>query len=155
MKIASHVGDDLPIRRVVGRFDSYDPRLQGGGVFLQVLEEVELRRSGPHEEDRGRPGEALRDVAKEAMLIVRMIVAPGLLILWVTMHVVLRRLNRRFVEAAGVDVEDPRFVAIDPYRELAHGRRLPRLRRGGSHCVGGLRSSLQRRRTAREMRRCA
>lgn len=42
MKVISQVSDDLPVGRVVDRFQADDARLQGGIMFLHVSEEMEL-----------------------------------------------------------------------------------------------------------------
>ena len=119
------VGDELLVGRVIHRLDSDDARLELRIVLERVMDELELRRRRPDDEDAPGGAELLRDGLEEAVRVVRVVVdvlrhGP----LGVAMKMVRRRVQRLLVEALGVDVEDARFAVVDPYGDVtirSHG----------------------------------
>ena len=80
---------------------------------VHVLEEFELRRRGPDDEDGIDAVECSCDLAEESMRVVW--VFPRLPTSFrVPVEMVLRRKNRRLVRGLRMDVKDARFLVIDP-----------------------------------------
>src|SRR5665213_2570089 len=80
VKILADVRDQLTIRRVVGCLDADDVRLERGGVLLRVSEKVQLGHRRSDEQNLVGARERRRDGLEEAVLVVRMVVGPRLLI---------------------------------------------------------------------------
>src|SRR5260370_26795272 len=80
---------------------------------MNKVEELELCRRGPDDEDALGVVESACDLVKKAIHVIRVFMGFGGP-LGVTMHVSMRRLEPRRIEAIEVDVEDARFVMIEP-----------------------------------------
>jgi hypothetical protein len=106
---------------MVDCLDAYDSCLEGVIVRVCVPEELELGGGGAHEENLVGSLQSVRHLTKKSLGIVGVIfgsVAP----LRLSVDVVFRRVDRRFVEIVRVDVKHPRFRLVDPDdRVLGHG----------------------------------
>ena len=126
MKVLTNVRDQLAIRRVVGRLEADDARLERGVVLVRVTEKAQLRHGRSNDQNLVSTRQRGRDRLEEPVLVVRMVVGPRLLILRMTMHVVVGRMDGGLVEGRGLDVKDLGLVLVHPHRHSSHDNVLAR-----------------------------
>lgn len=129
LEVPLHVSHELGIRRVIDRLEPHDLGLERRVLLLEISQELELRRRGPQDEHLFRIEKPARDVMKESVQVIRMVVLSRRP-LRVPTDVGVWSADRRFVERVGIDVENSRFVMIDPYRGVKMGGHF---RRPGAH----------------------
>ena len=105
---------------MIDRLEPHDPPLEDVLVLVQVPEELELRGRRPHDEDLIGIAERVRDIVEEAGQVVGVMVLFRRTLRMAT-DVTAGRADRRLVEALGVDVENARFLVIDPHSGLEMG----------------------------------
>jgi hypothetical protein len=98
---------------MIRRLDADDLRFEATFVLVEILEELELRRRRPHDEDGIDAVECSRDLAEEPVRIV-WVFSRLPKSFRVPVEMVLRRKNRLFVRRLRMDVKDARFLVIDP-----------------------------------------
>lgn len=104
--------------RLWARIDGLDSdhgRGDHGGVAVEVLQELELRRRGTHHEDVRRALDRPRHLVEEPLGILGVFLRARLAFRMPAVNV-LRRSHRGFVGLVLGDMEDPRFAVIDPDR---------------------------------------
>src|SRR4029078_10525557 len=90
--------------------------------FLQVPEQLELRRRRSHDENLSGRGERSRDLVEEPLGIVGMFLA-AFRSFRMTVVDMSRSVYRRFVDSVRLNVKDMGFLVIDPDRYvLVHER---------------------------------
>ena len=95
-EIASCTGDDLSTGRMIRGLDANDLGFKGAVMLVHELEEFELRRGGPDDEDRVYPVEFSCHVVEEMLDVIPMfsrLPTP----FRVTVNMVLRREDRGLV----------------------------------------------------------
>jgi len=93
---------------MIRRLDANDFGFEGTVVLVHELEEFELRRGGPDDQDGINAVEFTCDVIEEPMRIIRMLSrlpTP----LWMAVNMMLRREDGLFVCGLRMDVKDARF----------------------------------------------
>jgi hypothetical protein len=98
---------------MVGALDADHLRSQPGNVFFDVARELQLRRSGPRNQNGVGPVEYLRDVGEEPVGII------GVLTRFPTtfrmsVNSVPRRQHRRLIARGRMNVKDVSFLVVDP-----------------------------------------
>ena len=98
---------------MVRRLDAHDPGLEMPVVLVQIAEEFELRRGWPDDEERISPLERARHLLEETARILGMRgrLTPSQR---VPVEMMLRRQDGRLVGGVRVEMEDTRFLVIDP-----------------------------------------
>ena len=90
MKILAHVGDQLLVRRMIGRFDTDNSLFQRRQLLVQVSDEMKLGHRRPDDQNLLGAFQRVRDVVEESVFVVRVVVRPGLLSFWMAVDVVVR-----------------------------------------------------------------
>lgn len=89
-------------------------------MLLCVAEKPKLRHGRSDDKNLVSSRERGRDGLEEPVLVVRMVVGACLLILRMTMHVVVRRMNRCLVKCRCIDMKDLGLITVYPHRHLSH-----------------------------------
>jgi hypothetical protein len=118
VEVVAHVCGNLPIRRVIRGFDANHPCLERGIVPVEEPQQQELRCGRAEKQDFVSAFEGIADRTEKSVLVIRVVVRPGELVLWMPLDVVCRRLNGRSVELLRANVEEPRLLPIDPHRHV-------------------------------------
>ena len=98
---------------MIHSLDTHDSRLQRMLQLVYVPEELELGGRGANDEDGIAVPQRSCNIMEEVVHVVGMIVL-GRRTLRMTVNMLVRRPNRRFVEAATFSAKNARLVVIDP-----------------------------------------
>lgn len=122
MEVAACERGELTIGGMVDGLHADDARFELQVVRVHVLQEVQLGGGGTDDEDLVRPVEREGNLAKEPLRVIGVVLLRGVVV-GVTPDVVARRVERRLVESIALDVEDARFVMVEPDRYVMIRRR--------------------------------
>ncbi len=119
------MGDQLTVGGVIDGLDAYDFGRQRVLVLVNVSDELELRSRRADNEDLHRTVERPGDFVEESLGVFGMrlcfLGAPWMLV----MHIAMRSLDRGVIDVAWLDIEDSRFLVINPNRNVCpHGASL-------------------------------
>jgi hypothetical protein len=109
---------------MIGGLDADDLGCKAGVMLVHELEEFELRRGGPDDEDGVNAVECTCDVIEKPMRIIRVLsrlATP----FGMAVNMMLRREDCGFVCGLRMDVKDARFVVVDPDDGVRHDLILP------------------------------
>lgn len=118
--MVAYVRHELPIGRVVGALHGNDLRAHVLMVLGDVLGKLRLRHRGAEHQYLVCLREQLGDVAKEAVIVIGVVVNLRLVVLRVAVDMSVRPFDGFLVEVLGIDMKDARFVVIHPDGHLVH-----------------------------------
>ena len=118
-EVDPRAGYDLSPGWMIRRLDANDFGFEGTVVLVHELEEFELRRGGPDDQNGINAVEFTCDVIEEPVRIIRMfslVPTP----FWMAVKMMLRREDCVFVCGLRMDVKDARFLVVEPDDCMRH-----------------------------------
>lgn len=118
IEVLPRVRNELPVARVIDRFDPDDSGFERLLVLVHEPKKFELRRRRPDNENLFVAFERPPDVMKETLHFFGVFLALPVLFRVLVMNVVLGRQDGCLIDFARLNLKNARFLVVDPHGDV-------------------------------------